>query len=145
MWTNLHTLSVFPLQELSLTQRFTPTLVCLCSLCQAMKESLGKPRHSGQARATIYQAVFLPTFSCGVESWAIYSRHLKTLEQYQKQCLHKILRISWKERKTNVCVLTESNIPTITTTIIEHQLQWIGHILRMPSNAIALWLTTVKE
>lgn len=66
-----------------------------------MEESLGKLRHSGQGPSGIgqWQAVVMPTIFYGAESWITYNRHLKALEQYQKQCLQKILRISWKENQ----------------------------------------------
>ncbi|XP_060759866.1 uncharacterized protein LOC132870238 [Neoarius graeffei] len=81
----------------------------------------------------VYQAVILPTLLYGADSWTTYSRHLKALEQYHQLCLRKILRISWEDRRTNISVLKEANIARITSTIARHQLQWTGHVVRMPN------------
>ena len=84
----------------------------------------------------VYQAVVLPTLLYGAESWTTYSRHLRALEKYHQRCLRKILGISWEDRRTNVSVLQEANIPAISTTTIRHQLRWTGHVIRMPDNRI---------
>lgn len=47
-----------------------------------------------------------------------------TIQKYPQCSLHKILKIGWENRRTNVNVLKEANIPTITKTIIRHQLRW---------------------
>ena len=89
-----------------------------------------------RVKLLVYQAVVLPTLLYGADSWTTYSRHLKALEQYQQRCLRKILRIGWEDRRTNVSVLKEANIPSITTTIIRHQLRWTGHVMRMADNRL---------
>lgn len=42
--------------------------------------------------------------------------------------------INWEDRWTNISVLKEANLPSITTTITWHQLQWTGHVIRLPDN-----------
>lgn len=89
-----------------------------------------------KTKLMVYRAVILPTLLYGADSWTTYSRHLKALEQYHQRCLRKILRISWEDRRTNISVLQEANIPSITSTIAKHQLRWTGHVIRMSDNRL---------
>jgi len=87
-----------------------------------------------QTKVLVYRAVILPTLLYGAESWTIYSRHLRALEQFHQRALRKILRINWEDKRTNFSILEETNMPSITTIIMQHQLRWTGHVIRMPNN-----------
>ena len=79
----------------------------------------------------VYQAVVLPTLLYGADSWTTYSRHLKALEQYHQRCLRKILRVSWKDRRTNISVLQELNINReLLGKVVSLKTGYFGHILR---------------
>ncbi len=88
---------------------------------------------SAQTKLLVYRAVILPTLLYGAESWTTYSRHLRAMEQYHQRLLRKILRISWKDRRTNISILEEANMTSITTTVMQYQLRWTGHVMRMPN------------
>ncbi|KAJ8395970.1 hypothetical protein AAFF_G00026780 [Aldrovandia affinis] len=77
-----------------------------------------------QTKLLVYRTVVLPTLLYGAESWTMYSRHLKALEQRHQRFLQKILRISWEDRRTNTSILEEANMNSITTTIMQHQLHY---------------------
>lgn len=70
----------------------------------------------------LYKAVVLPTLLYGAESWTTYSRHLRALE---------LKWIKWEDRRTNISVREEAKMPSATTTIMQHQLRWTGHPIRM--------------
>ncbi|XP_062862816.1 uncharacterized protein LOC134324867 [Trichomycterus rosablanca] len=89
-----------------------------------------------KTKILVYKAVVLPTLLYGSEAWTTYSRHLKALEAYHQQCLRKILRISWEDRRTNNSILEEADISTITATIAQNQLRWTGHVIRMPDSRL---------
>ncbi len=91
---------------------------------------------SAQTKLLVYRAVVLPTLLYGAESWTTYSRHLRAMEQYHQRSLRKILRISWKDRRTNISILEEANKTSITTTIMQYQLRWTGHVIRMPNTRL---------
>ncbi len=91
---------------------------------------------SAQTKLLVYRAVVLPTLLYGAESWTTYSRHLRAMEQYHQRSLRKILRISWKNRHTNISILEEANKTSITTTIMQYQLWWTGHVIRMPNTRL---------
>ncbi|KAK0135465.1 hypothetical protein N1851_028676 [Merluccius polli] len=70
-----------------------------------------------KTKLLVYQAVVLPSLLYGAESWTTYSRHIKALEQYHQRCLRKILRTNWEDRRTNISILVEANLQSISTTI----------------------------
>lgn len=70
----------------------------------------------------LYKAVVLPTLLYGAESWTTYSRHLRALE---------LKWIKWEDRRTNISIREEAKMPSTTTTIMQHQLLWTGHPIRM--------------
>eukprot|EP00061_Rhincodon_typus_P012046 g37509.t1 len=73
----------------------------------------------------------VPTLLYGSETWTIYRRHLKALEQYQQRCLRKILRIRWEERHTNTNILHQAKIPITEALATLDQLRWARHIVHM--------------
>ena len=79
----------------------------------------------------VYKAVVLPTLTYGCETWTAYRRHIKGLEKFHQRCLRSILRITWKDRRTNISVLEESNCSSIESLLIRNQLRWSGHLVRM--------------
>ena len=89
-----------------------------------------------QTKLLVYRAVILPTLLYGAESWTTYSRHLRALELFHQRALRKILRINWEDRRTNSSILEETNMPSITTIIMQYQLRWTGHVIRMPNNRL---------
>ncbi|KAJ8412669.1 hypothetical protein AAFF_G00116200 [Aldrovandia affinis] len=40
------------------------------------------------------------------------------------------------DRRTNISVLEEANMFSITTTIMQHQLRWTGHVIRMSNTRL---------
>lgn len=43
-----------------------------------------------------------PTLLYRSEAWTVYSRHLRAPEAHNQQCLWKILRIRWEDRRRNI-------------------------------------------
>ena len=68
------------------------------------------------------------------ETWVTYKRHLQLLERFHQRCLRKILHITWEDRQTNISVLEESKISGVEAMILQHQLRWTGHVVRMPDD-----------
>ena len=89
-----------------------------------------------RTKLLVYKAVILPALLYGAETRTTYSRHLRALESYHQRHLRKILRVSWEERRTNISILDDATIHSITTTITKHQLRGTGHIIRMPDTRL---------
>ena len=82
----------------------------------------------------VYKAVCIITLLYGNEVYVTYRCHLKTLETFHQRCLRKMLHIRWKGRRTNDSVLIEANLTSIEAMIMQNQLRWTGHCVRMPDS-----------
>ena len=79
-------------------------------------------------------------YSC--EAWVTYSRHIKSLEQFNIRCLQRILGITWRDRVPHTEILGRTGCKSIEATITRHQLLWLGHVTRMPYNRLPLRVWT---
>ena len=50
--------------------------------------------------------------------------------------MRRILKINWQDHRTNDSILEESNCPSIEALIIQSQLRWAGHLVRMRDTSI---------
>ena len=83
-----------------------------------------------------YRAVLLTTLLYCCETWTTYRRHIQQLEQFHQRCLRKILNIRWQDRVSNLQVLEKSGLPSIESLLIQRQLRWTGHVVRMSDSRI---------
>lgn len=89
-----------------------------------------------QTKISVYKAVVLSALLYGCESWTLYRRHIKQLEQFHIRCLRRIMNISWQERITNIEVLHRADMFGIEAHIIKSQLRWAGHVARMADSRL---------
>ena len=67
----------------------------------------------------------------GCETWTITSETKKNLEAAEMWFYRRMLRISWKEKRTNESILEETNQErSLIKTIRKRQLKFLGHICR---------------
>ena len=67
----------------------------------------------------------------GCETWTITAETKKNLEAAEMWFYRRMLRISWKERRTNESILEETNQErSLINTIRKRQLKFLGHICR---------------
>ena len=84
----------------------------------------------------VHKTITLPTLLYGSEARTTYSCHLKNHERYHQHCLHRIINISWQDRRTNSSVLEEASVTSIESYIIKNRLCWAGHLVRMPLSGL---------
>ncbi|KAJ3595328.1 hypothetical protein NHX12_004632 [Muraenolepis orangiensis] len=89
-----------------------------------------------RTKVCVYQAICITTLLYSCEAWVTYSRHIRALEQFHIRCLQRILGITWRDRVPHSEVLSKTNCRSIEATITQHQLRWLGHVVRMPSNRL---------
>ena len=82
-------------------------------------------------KLAVCRAVVMTSLLYGCETWALYRKQLKTLDQFHLRCLRKIMGISWEDRVPNTEVLHRANMPGVEALIIKAQLRWVGHVVRM--------------
>ena len=87
-------------------------------------------------RVKVYKAVVLTTLLYGCETWTIYKRHEKQLQQYHTRCLRRILNIRWNDMIPNTHVLERANLSSVVTMIRKAQMRWAGHVSRMVNSRI---------
>jgi len=56
------------------------------------------------------------------------------LEAFHIRCLQSILGIRWWHRKTHMETRNTANTESIEHLLLQRQLRWLGHVVRMPSN-----------
>ena len=63
----------------------------------------------------VYNAIVLPSLLYGCETWTLYRKHLRKLEQFHTRSLRSIMRIRWQDRVSNQEVL--ESLRASTTSI----------------------------
>ncbi|XP_056673427.1 uncharacterized protein LOC130457275 [Monodelphis domestica] len=96
-------------------------------------------QHRGVSTATklkVYNAVVLSSLLYGCETWTLYRKHMKQLEQFHQHSLQSIMRIRWQDRITNQEVLDRANSTSIEVMVLKTQLRWSGHVICMDPQRI---------
>ena len=91
---------------------------------------------SKATKVAVYRAVVLTSLLYGCETWTFYRRHIQQLSSFHLRCLRKILGIHWEDRVTNQEVLRRAALPGIEALIMQSQLRWTGHVIRMEDNRL---------
>ena len=88
----------------------------------------------GISRATkknIMDALVFPIATYGSETWAVGKADRSRIQAFENWCWRKMLRISWKEHKTNEFVESQIGDHTSICQKIDcNKLQYFGHISR---------------
>ena len=72
-----------------------------------------------------------PVAIYGCESWTMISGDKKCVDAFELWCYRILLRVSWKERKTNKWVLEKIGpVLTLTKSMAERKMRFFGHIIR---------------
>lgn len=80
----------------------------------------------------VYRAAVLPVLLYACETWTIYSRHVRKLNHLHTTCLRKIMNIKWQDKIPDTTVLDRADMHSIDTILMQSQLRWAGHLVRMP-------------
>ena len=76
-------------------------------------------------------ALVFPIATYGSETWAVGKADRSRIQAFENWCWRKMLRISWKEHKTNEFVESQIGDHTSICQKIDcHKLQYFGHISR---------------
>ena len=102
-------------------------------------QALGRLRHKVlnqhnikiSTKIKVYNAVVLSSLLYGSETWTLHRKHIKKLEQFHQRALRSILGIRWQDRVPNTVVLDRSNAKCIESLLVQAQLRWVGHTIRM--------------
>ena len=78
----------------------------------------------------VYKAVVLPTLLYACETWTVYMRHTKRLNQ------RKLLKIKRQDKIPDTEVLKKAGMQSLHTVLKLAQLRWTGHVMRMPDERL---------
>jgi len=87
-------------------------------------------------KVAVYKAAILTSLLVGSETWVLYSRHVRKLEQFHMRCLWQIAHVRWQDKWPNTEVLQICNISGIETLLIAAQFHWTGHVIRMSNDRL---------
>ena len=93
---------------------------------------------SGKAiptKVAVYKAVCISMSLCGCEAWTPYRRHIKALEAFHIRCLQTILGVRWWQKIPHV-EISKASITPIEHLLVQRQLHWLVHVIRLPDNRI---------
>ena len=91
-----------------------------------MAEPLALPLHEAPGKAIIITTLLYST-----ETWVLYWKQIRLLEQFHQCCLHSILGIKWQDHMSNEEVLKRASLPSIESILLQVQLCWTGHVTRI--------------
>ncbi len=84
----------------------------------------------------VYRAVVLPTLLYTCETWTVYQRHARMLNHFHTTSLRKIINIKWQDKVPDTDVLAKTGLSSIHTILMQSQLCWAGHVVRMPDHRL---------
>ena len=84
-------------------------------------------------KISVYPAVVISVLLYGSEARTPYRRHIKTLELFHMNSLHKILGISWQDKVPHTEVLKRTSCISLENTINPSLLRGLGHPQPTPS------------
>ena len=89
-----------------------------------------------ETKIKVYKAVVLSTLLFGSEAWTLYRLQINQLDVFHKRCLRSICGYTLEDRVSNPVLLEKCKIGGIETFLMQSQLRWCGHVLRMKDHRI---------
>ncbi|XP_066271764.1 uncharacterized protein [Branchiostoma lanceolatum] len=89
-----------------------------------------------KTKVAVYSAICLSILLYASETWTLYRRHIRMLEQFHMRCLQRILGLKWWHKVPHTEVRRRANIEPIESLLLQRQLRWAGHVICMPSNRL---------
>jgi len=80
----------------------------------------------------LYTSLIVSTAIYASETWKSTARIRQQLDFFHQRNLRKILGITWKDRVTNMEVLSRTEQQRLQDIVAERRLRMAGHIIRMP-------------
>ncbi|KAJ8937082.1 hypothetical protein NQ318_017671 [Aromia moschata] len=82
----------------------------------------------------IYKAVYRPILTYGCESWVLNKKEKVRIGAMEMKYLRKVKGVNRLQRHRNEDIRRELEIQPITEYIEKRQLEWWGHLMRLPNN-----------
>ena len=87
-------------------------------------------------KIVVYNAVVISTILYGYETWVPCRRLIRLLESFHIRRLQLILGLRWWHKVPHSEIRSWAGIPTIESMLLQCQLHWLGHVIRMPHSRL---------
>ena len=78
----------------------------------------------------LVKAMVFPVVMCGCESWTIKKAECRRIDTFELQCLRRLLRFPWRERRSNQSILKEISLEySLEGLMLKLKLQYFGHLM----------------
>ncbi|VDL90105.1 unnamed protein product [Schistocephalus solidus] len=84
----------------------------------------------------MYKAVVLTTLLYGAETWTVYPNQARKLNHFHLSCLREILKLRWQDRIPETGVLERTGILSIHAILMQVQMRWSSHLVRMDDERV---------
>ena len=91
-------------------------------------------------KGRVYNTTVRKVLLYGCETWPLRVEDVRRLSTFDHRCLRNIARVWWQQHVSDLSVrqrvLGSTDSRPISTIISQHQLRWLGHVLRMPAHRL---------
>ena len=117
------------------------------------KEVFSNTRVCFEGKRLIYEGLILAILLYGCESWCLTEKCFDKLRLFHARCTRAMCRVTrwhtWKNRISTEQLWKRIGLKSIDTYINRRQLQWAGHVMRMPYNRLprkmmTCWLPSTR-
>ena len=79
----------------------------------------------------LVKAMVFPVVMYGCESWTIKKAERQRIDAFELWCWRRLLRVSWKARRSNQSILKEINPEySLEELMLKLKLQYLGHLMQ---------------
>ena len=79
----------------------------------------------------LVKAMVFPVVMYGCESWTINKAERQRIDAFELWCWRRLLRVSWKARRSNQSILKEINPKySLEGLMLKLKLQYFGHLMQ---------------
>lgn len=110
--------------------RIAAATAAMASLTHIWKSDM-----SFQIKYKLYRSLVISTFLYGCETWTLHAETERRIQAFEHKCLRRLLRISYKDHKTNDFVRSTVTTmvgpqETLLAFVKRKKLAWYGHTTR---------------
>ena len=121
----------------------------MATAAMARLHPIWKSNISFRSKHRLYKSLVCSIFLYGCESWTLLAEEERRIQAFENKCLRRLLRISYKDHKTNdfvwdsVSGLAGPQEPLLSI-VKRRKLKWFGHVTRHDSLCKTVMQGTVE-